>query len=78
MFKRRLSGHPHDLGQTPIFFKCPGIWELEDGDFAIIGEDITDITIEAIPLEASVWRGEKVVRIPRATLVSAKNNIPEG
>ena len=42
MFLRRLGPDPHANGaQTPSLHGCPDIFELESGDFAIIGLDIT-------------------------------------
>jgi hypothetical protein len=56
---------------------CPDILELDNGDFAVIG---TDITAEAANLPS--WAGcaeqERIVKIPRRTLVSARNDIPLG
>lgn len=77
MFKRRISLHPQALGLTPWLKVCPDMWELEDGDYAIIGKDITSEALDSLPVSASVGVGEKVVRIPRALLASAKKNIPE-
>ena len=43
MFIRRLGLDPHANGsQTPALQGCPDILELEDGDFAVIGSDITE------------------------------------
>jgi len=43
-FLRRIGPDPHANGQsTPALENCPDIWELEDGDFAIIGIDMTDV-----------------------------------
>ena len=43
MFTKRLGPDPHANGaQTFACSGCPDIWELDTGDFAIIGEDVTD------------------------------------
>ena len=56
---------------------CPDIWELEDGDFAIIGIDITDIAAANLPPTAGCAPHERIVRLPRNLLVNAKPHIPD-
>jgi hypothetical protein len=55
---------------------CPDIWELENGDFAVIGEDISSEAAN-LPPTAGCAPGERMVRIPRRTLVLAKSDIPD-
>ena len=55
---------------------CPDIFELKDGDFAIIGTDITPELETQLPPSASCGPDERIVRIPRRTLVLAKPDIP--
>ena len=55
---------------------CPDILELESGDFAVIGSDITDIALGKFPPGSGCGPGERVVRIPRKTLVQARTDIP--
>ena len=77
MFLRRLGPDPHaDGARTVAVQGCPDIFELESGDFAIIGVDITSEAIPALPVSASCGRDERIVRIPRKTLVLAKPDIP--
>lgn len=56
---------------------CPDIWELNDGDFAIIGTDITDDAKAKLPVTAGCASGERIIRLPRRVLVSAKQDIPD-
>jgi hypothetical protein len=43
-FRQRIGPDPHANGrQTIALNNCPDIWELANGDFAVIGIDITDI-----------------------------------
>ena len=56
---------------------CPDIWELMNGDFAIIGTDITDIAIPHLPPTAGCGPDERIVRLPRNLLLNAKRNIPD-
>lgn len=77
MFLRRLGPDPHANGaKTVALDNCPDIFELETGDFAIIGIDITDAAKPQLPPTAGCGRGERIVRIPRNLLVGAKSDIP--
>lgn len=77
MFLRRLGPDPHANGaQTSALRGCPDILELESGDFAIIGSDITDQAANKLPPTASCGPDERIIRIPRKTLVLAKSDIP--
>ncbi len=55
---------------------CPGILELESGDFAVIGADITKEAQPALPPGSGCGVDERIVKIPRQTLVSARADIP--
>lgn len=77
MFVRRLGPDPHANGaQTYACSGCPDIWELEGGDFAVIGTDITTAA-DRLPSGASCGPDERIIRIPRKTLVLAKPDIPD-
>jgi hypothetical protein len=77
MFLKRLGPDPHANGQQTYACRgCPDIFELEDGDFAIIGSDITGHA-DKLPPSASCGPDERMIRIPRKTLVLAKRDIPE-
>ena len=78
MFTRRLGPDPHANGaQTAALKGCPDILELANGDFAVIGEDITGPALAQMFPTAGCGPDERVVRIPRKTLVLAKRDIPE-
>lgn len=78
MFIRRLGPDPHANGaQTVALNGCPDIFELESGDFAIIGIDITEAAKLKLPPTAGCGPDERIVFIPRKTLVLAKADIPE-
>lgn len=77
MFLRRLGPDPHANGaQSAGCQGCPDIWELDDGDFAIIGLDISAFTGE-LPPSAGCGPDERMVRVPRNVLVTAKRDIPD-
>ena len=76
-FLRRIGPDPHAGGvRTIALHGCPDIWELADGDFAVIGIDITDAFKAKLPPTAGCGPDERIVRIPRNLLVDAKPDIP--
>lgn len=77
VFIDRLGPDPHANGaRTPSLRDCPDILALESGDFAVIGIDITAQSQGRLPPTVSCGPDERVVWIPRSTLVRAKNDIP--
>jgi len=76
-FRRRIGPDPHANGaRTYALVGCPDIFELADGDFVIIGADIT-AAADKLPPSAKCGPDERMVRIPRRTLVLAKPDIPD-
>ena len=68
MFKRRLGPDPHANGQkTPFLEGCPDILERENGDFAIIGRDITAIARGKLPQSVGCGPDEKICYVPFKT-----------
>jgi hypothetical protein len=57
-------------------YGCPDIWEMDNGDFAVIGSDITEHAAK-LPTSANCAPSERMVRIPRKLLVAAKPHIPD-
>jgi hypothetical protein len=77
-FVRRLGPDPHANGaQTPALQNCPDVWELDTGDFAIIGIEVTDVLRPKLPPTASCGPDERIVLVPRRILVGARPDIPE-
>jgi hypothetical protein len=77
MFLRRLGPDPHENGAQSVGCRgCPDIFELESGDFAIIGIDITGVAVPKLPPTAGCGPDERIVFIPRNLLVRAKADIP--
>jgi hypothetical protein len=78
MFIRSLLSHSADSpklcssGRT-----CPDVLELESGDFAVIGADITAESLPLLPAGSGCGAHERVVRIPRDLLVRIRSEIPE-
>lgn len=74
MFKRSLG-----IDKTLLCVggkKCPQILEMDNGDFAVVGTDITPLAAHNLPPEAGCGPLERVVQIPRSLLVRARNDIP--
>ncbi|MER5227477.1 hypothetical protein [Streptomyces flaveus] len=76
-FARRLGQSPQELGLTSATESCPDIWELGNGDFAVIGREGTAAYEGRLPDGVSVASDERVVIVPRNTLLSAKRDIPD-
>ena len=79
-FVRRIGPDPHQLGpqgDTVGALTCPDIWELSTGEFAVVGEDATEELLSRLPSSATCHPGEKIVILPRATLLSAREGIPK-
>jgi hypothetical protein len=74
---RRLGKTPAELGATSNVSGSPDILELADGAFAIIGVDVTDELGRSPLADARCAANERIVRIPRSTLVAAKQDIPD-
>jgi hypothetical protein len=55
---------------------CPDVFELEDGDFAVIGQDETEGLRPLLPSDAGCGAGERIVRVPRAVLIGACRDLP--
>jgi hypothetical protein len=75
---RRIGPDPHEGGaQTPALAGCPDIFELENGDFAIVGRDVTSKVAGELPPGVTCGPDERIIVIPRKTLLLAKPHIPE-
>jgi hypothetical protein len=73
---RRLGKTPAELGNTSGVSGSPDVLELDDGDFAIIGVDITDQLGRNPLTDARCAPNERIVLLPRNTLQAAKQDIP--
>ncbi|MFE5814919.1 hypothetical protein [Streptomyces sp. NPDC056479] len=73
---RRIGVPPSSRGSTGGG-NCPDIFELADGNFAVIGTDATDSLDPDLPSDASRADYERIVVITRETLIRAKTDIPD-
>lgn len=76
-FRRRLGKSALELGGTNATPSCPDIWELDNGDIAVIGRDMTEHYTDRLPDGVSVVADERVVVIPRNMIIAAKPDIPD-
>jgi hypothetical protein len=75
-FLRRLGPDPHQDGaETVACDGCPDLWELEDGNIAVIGIRITDQIRGRLPSSAGCGPDEEVVLLPRNLILAAKADI---
>ena len=82
-FKRRCGDDPHSLpeviaqGGSPAIDNCPDVWELSNGDFAVIGIRKTKEFQNLLPESASCGPDEEIVLVPRIVLANAKRDLPD-
>lgn len=74
---RRLGKSAAELGATGGRDGCPDIWELDNGDVAVIGRDLTTSYRDRLPASVSIAADERLVIIPRSMLIAAKADIPD-
>ncbi|BBA98815.1 hypothetical protein RVR_5156 [Actinacidiphila reveromycinica] len=65
------------MGVTSDSPDCPDLWELDNGDIAVIGRDLTGSLGKRLPEGVSLGTDERLVVIPRSMLVAAKQDIPD-
>ncbi|WP_236594823.1 hypothetical protein [Saccharothrix sp. 6-C] len=56
---------------------CPDIWELSNGDIAVIGRDLSATYRHNLPDDVTIAPDERLVVIPRAMLLSTKPDLPD-
>ena len=74
---RRLGKSSHELGTSDLHGSCPDIWELDNGDAAVIGTDATASYAGRLPAGVTIDPHERLIIIPRSTIVAAKPDIPD-
>ncbi|KPI20861.1 hypothetical protein OK074_7538 [Actinobacteria bacterium OK074] len=73
---RRLGDSPRRRG-CATGETCPDLFELADGNFAVIGTEATADLDPHLPPDAARGAHERIVVITRETLVRAKKDIPD-
>lgn len=82
-FKKRMGQDPHTLPETVARGKsaaangCPDMWEMENGDFAVIGIRKTNELIGKLPVSVGCGPDEEIVIVPREVMLNAATDIPK-
>ncbi|AEM87141.1 hypothetical protein [Streptomyces violaceusniger] len=75
LFAKRLGKSAAELGNSEDEEKCPDIWQLDNGDVAVIGRDLTAVYASHLPTGVSIGPDERLVVIPGNMLIAAKVDI---
>jgi hypothetical protein len=73
---RRIGASPRERG-SQTGETCPDIFELSDGNFAVIGTEATAALDTELPADAARADYERIVVVTRETLIRAKADIPD-
>ncbi|RAY11783.1 hypothetical protein DPM19_27755 [Actinomadura craniellae] len=76
-FKRRLGKTAAELGDSRTGDDCPEIWELDNGDVAMIGRDLTETYAGRLPAGVRIGHDERLVVLPGRMLRAAKPDIAD-
>lgn len=77
LFERRLGRSAKELGNSDGRDDCPDIWQLDNGDIAVIGRDLTAAYRSRLPDDVTLAPDERLVIIPGNMLSAAKADIPD-
>ncbi|MFF3819385.1 hypothetical protein ACFYYD_22775 [Streptomyces bluensis] len=77
LFVRRLGKSAEELGNSQGREQCPDIWQLSNGDVAVIGRDVTAHYGSRLPEGVALREDERLVVIPGNMLIAAKPDIPD-
>ncbi|OON75183.1 hypothetical protein B1H18_23460 [Streptomyces tsukubensis] len=73
---RRIGVSPRARGSLSGS-NCPDMFELSDGNFAVIGTEATATLESELPADASCGADERIVIVSRETVLRAKADIPD-
>ncbi|TDD21873.1 hypothetical protein E1287_40255 [Actinomadura sp. KC06] len=74
-FRRRLGKTAAEVGDSRTTQDCPEIWELDNGDIAVIGRDATGAYGDRLPPGVRIGPDERLVIISGRLLAAAKPDI---
>ncbi len=77
LFERRLGKSAKELDKSDGRDECPDIWQLSNGDIAVIGRDLTATYSPHLPEGVSLAPDERLVVIPGIMLSTAKADIAD-
>lgn len=74
-FVKRIGIDPHHSDaygpKTPAADGCPDVWQLDSGDYAVIGMDVTESVDRPLPDTASCGSDERIVVLPKRLFEAA-------
>lgn len=70
---RRLGVAPAERADCTSSGNCPDVFELENGDFAVVGLDVSDVL--ALPADTGRAQDERAVVVPRAVFLAAVRDL---
>ena len=73
----RRIGVPPSARGSASGGNCPDVFELSDGNFAVIGTEATEALEHELPADASRAGYDRIVVVSRETLIRAKGDIPD-
>lgn len=73
MITRRLDRSPNPLCQSTT--ACPAIFELDDGNIAIIGTDVTTALKPYLPEGSGCADHERITRVPKTVFLDAIESV---
>lgn len=76
-FVKRLGKSAAELGNSDGREQCPDMWQLSNGDIAVIGKDMTGDYRSRLPDGVALGVGERLVVIPGNMLSAAKADIAD-
>ncbi len=74
--RRRVGLSPAQRGSATNC-TCPDIFELADGNFAVVGTDRTSELLDGLPADAAVASYESIVVITLDTLLAAAKDLSQ-
>ncbi|MBB4782531.1 hypothetical protein [Streptomyces rapamycinicus] len=75
LFERRLGRSAEELGNSDGNDECPDIWQLDNGDVAVISRDLTAVYCTHLPHGVNLAPDERLVVVPGNILSVAKKDI---
>ncbi len=76
-FTRRLGKTAQELGDSRETPDCPDIWQLSNGDVAVVGRDATSAYASRVPVDMSIGDDERLVVLPGNMFRAAAQDIAD-
>jgi hypothetical protein len=73
---RRVGLAPSERADCTSSGNCPDVFELENGDYAIVGRDVSFVL--ELPADAGRSEAERIVLAPRTVMMAAARDLLTG